>query len=339
MAADRTWLSGSMGMLILRLLSEKDMYGYEMIDTLRKRSTLDRVFELKAGTLYPLLHGLEEKHYLTSYEQEVLGKVRKYYRITREGKIIWRKESRVEGIFSGGDRRPCAGGVRMKPEEYLHTVTDQIRCAGARDMVEEELREHIRDQAEAYEAEGMFEEEALEKGGARHGGSGGDGRCPGPDTQASYVVGHAGAGRGAGIFGIVLQAALAAGGGDVSGSDGLYWLHGHIRYTVLGIVLMLAVCRLDYTVLAGRARRIAAVYLIMVTAGILLFGSLHAGAVYIDAGSMHVSVPPLCIFISRFTGRCCMTAGVSDTGTCGSRSYGRWFLHGYPGGYLPCLPR
>ena len=51
----------------------------------------------------------------------------------------------------------------MKPEEYLHTVTDQIRCAGARDMVEEELREHIRDQAEAYEAEGMFEEEALEK--------------------------------------------------------------------------------------------------------------------------------------------------------------------------------
>ena len=58
MAADRTWLSGSMGMLILRLLSEKDMYGYEMIDTLRKRS--QNVFELKAGTLYPLLHGLEE---------------------------------------------------------------------------------------------------------------------------------------------------------------------------------------------------------------------------------------------------------------------------------------
>ena len=74
MAADRTWLSGSMGMLILRLLSEKDMYGYEMIDTLRKRS--QNVFELKAGTLYPLLHGLEGKHYLTAYEQEVLGKVR-----------------------------------------------------------------------------------------------------------------------------------------------------------------------------------------------------------------------------------------------------------------------
>lgn len=84
MAIDKTLLSGSMAMMILRLLSEKDMYGYEMIDTLRKRS--QNVFELKAGTLYPLLHNLENKELLTSYEQEVLGKVRKYYSLTREGK-------------------------------------------------------------------------------------------------------------------------------------------------------------------------------------------------------------------------------------------------------------
>lgn len=84
MAIDRTLVSGSMAMMLLRLLAEKDMYGYEMIDTLRQRS--QNVFELKAGTLYPLLHNLEEKHFLTSYEQEVLGKTRKYYRITKEGK-------------------------------------------------------------------------------------------------------------------------------------------------------------------------------------------------------------------------------------------------------------
>ena len=64
MTIDRSLVSGSMGMLILRLLSEKDMYGYEMIDTLKKRS--ENVFELKAGTLYPLLHGLEEKQFLNS---------------------------------------------------------------------------------------------------------------------------------------------------------------------------------------------------------------------------------------------------------------------------------
>ena len=82
MAIDKSLLSGSTSMLLLKLLSEKDMYGYEMIDTLRKRS--QNVFELKAGTLYPLLHSLEEKNLLTAYEQESGGKTRKYYRITQE---------------------------------------------------------------------------------------------------------------------------------------------------------------------------------------------------------------------------------------------------------------
>lgn len=86
MAVDKTLLSGSMTMLLLKLLEEKDMYGYEMIDTLRKKS--NNVFELKAGTLYPLLHSLVSKGYLTSYEQEFSGKVRKYYRITKEGKHV-----------------------------------------------------------------------------------------------------------------------------------------------------------------------------------------------------------------------------------------------------------
>ena len=47
MAISKTMVSGSMTMLLLKLLSEKDMYGYEMISTLRQRS--QNVFELKAG--------------------------------------------------------------------------------------------------------------------------------------------------------------------------------------------------------------------------------------------------------------------------------------------------
>ena len=47
---------------------------------------LFRLFTLKAGTLYPLLHSLEEKDLLTSYESEVNGKIRKYYSITKGGK-------------------------------------------------------------------------------------------------------------------------------------------------------------------------------------------------------------------------------------------------------------
>lgn len=86
MAVDKTLMSGSMTMLLLRLLEEKDMYGYEMIDTLRQKS--NNVFELKAGTLYPLLHGLEDKGLLKSYEQEFAGKTRKYYSITKEGRKL-----------------------------------------------------------------------------------------------------------------------------------------------------------------------------------------------------------------------------------------------------------
>lgn len=90
MPIDKSLISGSTSMLILRLLEDKDMYGYEMIETLEQRS--NNVFTLKAGTLYPLLHALEEKNYLTSYEDEVNGKVRKYYSITKEGKKYLRSK-------------------------------------------------------------------------------------------------------------------------------------------------------------------------------------------------------------------------------------------------------
>ena len=84
MAIERALVSGSMAMLVMKLLSEKDMYGYEMIDTLRQKS--QNVFELKAGTLYPLLHSLEV------YEQDVAGKTRKYYSLTRQGRGFLEKK-------------------------------------------------------------------------------------------------------------------------------------------------------------------------------------------------------------------------------------------------------
>ena len=112
MAIEKSLVSGSMTMLILKLLSEKDMYGYEMIEILRLRS--ENVFELKAGTLYPLLHGLEDKGLLTVKELEVSGKVRKYYSITKEGRGYlqqkqeeWNKYTKavVEGIWEVRLRR------------------------------------------------------------------------------------------------------------------------------------------------------------------------------------------------------------------------------------------
>lgn len=98
MALDKSLVSGSTTMLLLKLLSEKDMYGYEMIETLRQRS--QNVFELKAGTLYPLLHSLEEKGYLTVYEKEAGGKIRKYYAITKAGKKVFRQKQEEWETYS-----------------------------------------------------------------------------------------------------------------------------------------------------------------------------------------------------------------------------------------------
>ena len=49
MSIDKALISGSTAMLILRLLEDRDMYGYEMIETLQEKSK--NVFVLKAGTL------------------------------------------------------------------------------------------------------------------------------------------------------------------------------------------------------------------------------------------------------------------------------------------------
>lgn len=54
MEADKSLVSGSMALLVLKLLEDGDKYGYQMTSELRQRS--EDVFHLKAGTLYPLLH-------------------------------------------------------------------------------------------------------------------------------------------------------------------------------------------------------------------------------------------------------------------------------------------
>ena len=101
--------SGNTAMLLLKLLEQQDMYGYEMIEQLKQRS--DNTFALKAGTLYPLLKNLENEGYLTSYSQTAAsGKERTYYSLTVEGKKAlaekvksWNAYTKaVAGVLKGG---------------------------------------------------------------------------------------------------------------------------------------------------------------------------------------------------------------------------------------------
>jgi len=85
------------------------MYGYEMIEALRQQS--NNVFELKAGTLYPLLHGLEENELLTSSEKEVGGKVRKYYAITKKGRGELKKKHEAWQEYAGAVSNVIGGAV------------------------------------------------------------------------------------------------------------------------------------------------------------------------------------------------------------------------------------
>ncbi|MBE6759640.1 MAG: PadR family transcriptional regulator [Ruminococcaceae bacterium] len=84
MKIDKSLLSGSSAMLVLKLLAERDMYGYQIIEELSARS--QNVFEMKSGTLYPLLHTLEQKGWVSAYEQTENGRERRYYAITEDGR-------------------------------------------------------------------------------------------------------------------------------------------------------------------------------------------------------------------------------------------------------------
>ena len=87
-------------LLVLSLLSGEDMYGYQMIVELGRRS--NRTFEMKEGTLYPVLHGLEKGGYVEAYQQEApTGRVRKYYHLTRKGGAALKTEEKAWETYSG----------------------------------------------------------------------------------------------------------------------------------------------------------------------------------------------------------------------------------------------
>lgn len=85
MSIDKELLKGSTSMMVLKSISKVDLYGYLIIKELSKSS--GDVFNLKEGTLYPILHALEGKGYIESYwnEEQALRR-RKYYHITSSGK-------------------------------------------------------------------------------------------------------------------------------------------------------------------------------------------------------------------------------------------------------------
>jgi len=85
MEYDREFLTGTVGVLILSLLAEREMYGYEILQEAERRSA--RAFQLKEGTLYPALHQMERAGLLKAvWRDSDAGRARKYYRLTATGR-------------------------------------------------------------------------------------------------------------------------------------------------------------------------------------------------------------------------------------------------------------
>jgi len=110
MAREKNTVSGNTTMLILKLLEEKDRYGYELIEELATQS--ERLFELKTGTLYPILHQLEREGMLSSYEQEAEGnRTRRYYRISKQGRKLLKAQQEEWQRYVKGVNRILEGGL------------------------------------------------------------------------------------------------------------------------------------------------------------------------------------------------------------------------------------
>ena len=85
MEYDREFLTGTVGVLILSLLTEREMYAYEIVMEAERRSA--QTFQLKEGTVYPALHQMERAGMLKArWRDSPSGRPRKYYSLTAQGR-------------------------------------------------------------------------------------------------------------------------------------------------------------------------------------------------------------------------------------------------------------
>ena len=99
MTINKELTKGSMSLMILSVLSEQEMYGYQMIGEINRRS--ENVFSMKEGTLYPILHAMVAEGLLESYDaKSETGRDRKYYRITATGSLQLKARREEWKLFS-----------------------------------------------------------------------------------------------------------------------------------------------------------------------------------------------------------------------------------------------
>jgi PadR family transcriptional regulator PadR len=104
------FMSGVPELLLLRLLEQQEMYGYELVRSIRQ--VTDEAISLGEGVIYPALHSLERNGSLKSKRRSVGGRTRVYYSLTAKGRRRLQKLS--------ADWRRIQGGVATALETPGH---------------------------------------------------------------------------------------------------------------------------------------------------------------------------------------------------------------------------
>ncbi len=78
------FMTGVPELLLLRLLDQREMYGYELVRSIKKAT--GETISLGEGVVYPVLHGLERSGALKARRKPVAGRTRVYYSVTAKGR-------------------------------------------------------------------------------------------------------------------------------------------------------------------------------------------------------------------------------------------------------------
>ncbi len=100
------FLNGVPELLVLRLLSRREMYGYEIVEEIRRQSNESLAFG--EGCIYPHLHHLEAEKQVSSERREIEGRSRNYYKLTPRGRkrleelsAEWKRVNSNVALFMG----------------------------------------------------------------------------------------------------------------------------------------------------------------------------------------------------------------------------------------------
>ena len=107
-----SFMNGVPELLILRLLQQEEMYGYEIVQAIRSRT--DAVIAVGEGVVYPVLHGLEQDGALRSRRKTVNGRSRIYYSVTAAGTRRLADLSQTWNNLATAIQTMLAGGQHAK---------------------------------------------------------------------------------------------------------------------------------------------------------------------------------------------------------------------------------